>query len=199
MPEAWEAGKPRSEPARAHAPPREMLDERSARLYEHLRQLAARSFARERPGHTLQPTALVHEAWLRLAESDPGTWSDQAQFLAACAHLLRQVLIDHARRRRAEKRGGDLCRVTLDEHSAQDWSDALDVLALDEALTSLAAQHARAARVVELRFFAGLAGEEAARVLGVSPRTVDSDWSFARAWLLRALDAGGGERGGGRP
>src|SRR5262245_34885283 len=110
MPAARESA-PGSEPPHAPAPAREALDERSARLYEELRELAARSFARERRGHTLQPTALVHEAWLRLAEGGCDTWPDRAHFLAACAQVLRQVLIDHARRRRADKRGGDRDRV----------------------------------------------------------------------------------------
>jgi len=154
---------PEPDPGSPRSSSRAALDERSAHLYEELRNLALRSFARESPGHTLQPTALVHEAWLRLAEGGSNTWQDQARFLGACAQVLRQVLIDHARRRTAEKRGGDRCRVTLDELSAEGACDSLDVLALDEALTALAAQHPRAARVVELRFFAGLEGEEAAR------------------------------------
>jgi RNA polymerase sigma-70 factor, ECF subfamily len=183
---------PEPDPGSPRSSSRSALDERSAHLYEELRNLALRSFARERPGSTLQPTALVHEAWLRLAQGGSKAWQNQAHFMGACAQVLRQVLIDHARRRTAEKRGGDRRRVTLDERSAERSCDALDVLALDEALNALAAQHPRAARVVELRFFAGLEGEEAARALGVSPRTVDSDWSFARAWLMRSLDADGG-------
>jgi RNA polymerase sigma-70 factor, ECF subfamily len=178
------AGQP---PARGEA-----LDERTQSLYRTLRDLAAGSLARERAGHTLQPTALVHEAWLRLARDGTEAWGDEAQFLAAGARVLRQVLVDHARRRSAAKRGGDRLRVTLDELPAQSGAEALDVLALDEALERLAEQHPRAARVVELRFFAGLGGEEAARLLGISPRTVDGDWSFARAWLIRALGGSGG-------
>ena len=179
------AGQP---PARGEA-----LDERTESLYRTLRDLAAASLARERAGHTLQPTALVHEAWLRLARGGTQGWGDEGQFLAAGARVLRQILVDHARRRRAAKRGGDRLRVTLDDLPARSSAEELDLLALDEALERLAEEHPRAARVVELRFFAGLGGDEAARLLGISARTVDGDWSFARAWLIRALGAGGGE------
>ncbi len=165
-------------------------DDVTAALYEVLRDLAARSMGRERAGHTLQPTALVHEAWLRLARDDRDTWPDDGLFFAACAKAMRQVLIDHARRRDARKRGGDLVRVELADASAEEPGLELDVLALDEALVGLARAYPRAARVVELRFFAGLTGEEIAPLLEISPRTVDGDWRFARAWLIRALEAG---------
>ncbi|MEM7311219.1 MAG: ECF-type sigma factor [Planctomycetota bacterium] len=165
-------------------------DQRTAALYDVLHELAARSMGRERAGHTLQPTALVHEAWLRLARSPERTWDDRAQFVAACVRSMRQVLIDHARRRQAARRGGELLRVALPDDAAAEPGPGLDALALDEALTRLAAEYPRAARVVELRFFGGLTGAEIAQVLSLSARTVDSDWAFARAWLIRELDTG---------
>ena len=158
-------------------------------LYGELHRLAAVYLRGESPGHTLQPTALVHEAFLRLS-SQHVEWQDRAHFLGIAANTMRRILVDHARRRSADKRGGALGAVTIDDNLASDASDArspLDVLVLDDALERLAALDPRAARVVELRFFGGLDVEEVATVLEISPASVKRDWSFARAWLAREL------------
>jgi RNA polymerase sigma factor (TIGR02999 family) len=152
-----------------------------------LHQLAEQALRGERRGHTLQPTALVHEAWLRLNSGEPAQYNDQTHFQAVAARALREVLVDHARRRAAAKRGGAWTRVTLSQAVSEAPDDGVDVLALEEALVRLAADDARAARVVELRFFGGLSIPEVAGALQVSPRTIDSDWQFARAWLMREL------------
>jgi len=166
---------------------RNELDAQLEELYGCLRELAGRWLARERPGHTLQPTALVHEAWLRLADADPASWPDRAQFAAACARTLRRVLVDHARTRGAQKRGEGQGRVTLVDLVGGEGEQLVDVLDIDACLERLAGDHPRPARVVELRFFAGLSIAEVAQLLEVSPRTVDSDWQFARAHLIRDL------------
>jgi RNA polymerase sigma-70 factor, ECF subfamily len=156
-------------------------------VYDQLHDIASRQMRQERENHTLQPTALVHEAFLRLTGGEPISFDDRAHFLRTASQTMRRVLVDHARARQAAKRGGAL-RVTLDEQlvavaPAQD----LDLLALDDALVRLGAAEPRCAQVVELRFFAGLEVTEAARVLGVSPATVKRDWQFAKAWLEREL------------
>jgi len=158
-------------------------------FYDELRALAAGYLRRERAGHTLQPTALVHEAFLRLVEAENLRDVDRAGFLAMAASAMRRVLVDHARARAAEKRGGDAERITLDSGLGPVPGPDLDVLALDEALARLAALDERQAKVVELRFFGGLAVEEVADVLGVSKRSVEADWTLARVWLRRALAA----------
>jgi len=156
-------------------------------VYKKLRALAG-SYFRGQPGqHTLQPTALVHEAFLKLAAADPESWNDRSHFLAVAATAMRQILTDHARRRRAEKRGGHRERVTLSGIAASDSSD-VDLLALEEILGKLAAVDERAARLVELRFFAGMTEDEAATALGVSTRTVQKDWRRVKAWLAVELD-----------
>jgi RNA polymerase sigma factor (TIGR02999 family) len=156
-------------------------------LYSELRELAARYLRAEGPGHTLQPTALVHEVYLRLI-SQRLEWNDRAHFFGIAAQTMRRVLLDHARRKHAAKRGGGIAlTVTGPGESA---TDALDMVALDDALTRLGGKDARAARVVELHFFGGLEMAETAKVLGVSPATAKRDWSFARAWLRRELSAG---------
>ncbi|MCB9898188.1 MAG: sigma-70 family RNA polymerase sigma factor [Planctomycetes bacterium] len=162
-----------------------------ATLYDCLRELAARALGRESDAHTLQPTALVHEAYLRLVGSVDAV-DGRAHFMAMAARVVREVLVDHARRRRAAKRGGAWARVTLQavDDLGAPGSDALDLLALDEALTRLERDHPRAARVVELRYFSGLSIDETATALSISPATVDVDWRFARAWLGRALEDG---------
>ena len=161
-------------------------DEAFAALYDDLRRLAERHLVQERRGHTLQPTALAHEAWLRLRSQRAGLPSDRAAFCAAASSAIRRVLVDHARARASAKRGGGVLRVDVDA-PAGEGPHAVELIALDEALAGLAAVHPRQARVVELRFFGGLGGDEAALVLGVSPRTVDDDWRVARAWLAARL------------
>lgn len=159
-------------------------------VYGELRALAAAQMRGERQTHTLQPTALVHEAFLRLSAQRGRQWKERRQFFAVSASLMRQVLVDHARGRHAAKRGGEATRIevtSLDELPAA--PEVFDVLALDEALTRLAALQPRLSKVVELRFFGGLEVEETAEALGCSPRTVKRDWALARAWLVRELGA----------
>jgi RNA polymerase sigma-70 factor (ECF subfamily) len=159
-------------------------------VYDELRALAERLFRDQRAGHTLQPTALVHDAYLRLVGAAEQGFESRQHFFRVAALAMRQLLIDHARARRAEKRGGDRARVTLDaEVPAAGAADGLDLVALDEALTELAALDERQARVVELRFLAGLSVEETAGALGVSERTVFLDWKMARHWLEQRLGA----------
>lgn len=156
-------------------------------VYDELRQLAERQFHREGAGHTLQPTALVHEAYLRVAKSDGAGWKDRAHFVALAAKVMRQILVDHHRRRSASKRGGEAARLTLDPHMRILEQSSLDILALEESLAELAELDERKGRVVELRVFGGLEVEEVAHILEVSPRTVEADWAFARAWLRRKI------------
>lgn len=158
-----------------------------ARLYDELRSLAEALMARERSGHTLTPTALVHEAFLRLVDQSRIEWLDRSHFFGFAARVMRQVLVDHARRRRAQKRGGEQERVSLTFAESITPVDAPDVLALDMALDALAREDERSARVAEMRLFAGLTVAEVAAVLGVSERTAQADWSFARRWLAREL------------
>jgi RNA polymerase sigma factor (TIGR02999 family) len=157
-------------------------------VYPDLRRLAAHYLRHERPGQTLQPTALVHELYLRLFSGEPIEWRDRAHFLALAAQQLRRLVIDNARERHAEKRGGDRVQIPLSEANAAVPANE-DLLALDQELDKLEALHARPARVVELRFFAGLREDEIAEALGVSLVTVKRDWKFARAWLLSRLGA----------
>lgn len=142
---------------------------------------------RERRGHTLQPTALVNEAFLRLTGARGIRWQDRAHFLGISARLMRRVLVDHARSRASRKRGGDAERVTLDEGMAVSPQRAIDIVALDRALEALAAVDVRKSRTIELRFFGGLSVEETAEVLRVSSDTVKRDWRLAKLWLLREL------------
>jgi RNA polymerase sigma-70 factor, ECF subfamily len=153
-----------------------------------LRRLARAYMARERRGHTLQVTALVNEAFLRLTDARSVEWQDRAHFLGISARLMRRVLVDHARSRGYRKRGGDAQRVTLDEGLITSPEPAIDVVALDCALEALAAVDLRKARVIELRFFGGSSVEETAEVLHVSPDTVKRDWRLAKLWLLRELE-----------
>jgi RNA polymerase sigma factor (TIGR02999 family) len=154
-------------------------------LYDELRRIARLHLARERSNHTLQPTALVHEAYLRF-QGNSQSIEDRERFLATASLIMRQVLIDHARGRGRQKRGGAQIRVTLDESVAQDVP-SLDLLILDQSLRELEAMDPRHARIAEMRLFAGLTVEEVASVLDVSPRTVKRDWMMARAWLQRRL------------
>ncbi|MEQ1690078.1 MAG: ECF-type sigma factor [Gemmatimonas sp.] len=156
-------------------------------VYAELHQIAERHMARERDDHTLQPTALVHEAYVRLAHGAAFDADSRMHFLRLASQVMRRVLVDHARSRQAAKRGGALL-VTLDESAAGHEAPLLDMLALDDALTRLAAAEPRCAEVVTLRFFAGLEVAEIADALGVSTATVKRDWRFARAWLANALD-----------
>jgi RNA polymerase sigma factor (TIGR02999 family) len=158
-------------------------------LYGELRRQAGRYMRRERRGHTLQPSGLVNEAYLRLAGSPDLDWHDRAHFFAIAARVMRQVLVDHARRRRAAKREG--CHVTLEDADAP--TAPLELLDLEDALKELVALDPRQARVVELRFFGGLDVEETAGVLGLSPRTVKREWQTARAWLQHRLLHGEGQ------
>jgi RNA polymerase sigma factor (TIGR02999 family) len=157
-------------------------------VYPDLRRLAAHYLRHERPGQTLQPTALVHALYLRLFSGEPIEWRDRAHFLALAAQQLRRLVIDNAREHHADKRGGDRVKVPLSEAGAAVPADE-DLLALDLELSKLEALHARSARVVELRFFAGLREDEIAEALGISIVTVKRDWKFARAWLLSRLGA----------
>jgi RNA polymerase sigma factor (TIGR02999 family) len=163
-------------------------------VYDELRRLADHYLRRERPDHTLQPTALVHEAYLRLIDQTRVDWQNRAHFFGVAAQLMRRILVDHARRHQASKRGGFGQKLTLDE--AVDYSQTRDVdlVKLDDALTALAKFDARQSRVVELRFFGGLTIEETAEAIGISPATVKVDWSMAKAWLRREI--GGGDADG---
>ncbi|MEM7203255.1 MAG: sigma-70 family RNA polymerase sigma factor [Planctomycetota bacterium] len=152
-------------------------------FYDELRRLAAAQMRRERGEHTLQPTALVHEAWLRLLGSPPGAITDRAHVFGVAAEAMRRVLVDHARSRAAAKRGAERQRVTFADLQIASEDPGHDLIALDEALDRLAALEPRAARVVELRYFAGMSVEETAAALVVSEPTVKRDWAYARAWL----------------
>lgn len=155
-------------------------------VYEELRRVARRHLRAERPGHTLQTTALIHEAYLRLIDQGAVEARDHSHFVALTSHLMRQILVDHARARLAKKRDGG-CRVTLAEDLAVIQPAAIDVLAVDEALNRLAGLDAQQARVVELRYFGGLSIRETSEALGVSEATVKRDWATARAWLHREI------------
>jgi RNA polymerase sigma factor (TIGR02999 family) len=159
-------------------------------VYDELHTIAGRHLRRERPGHTLQPTALVHEAYLRLVGGNGLSAVDRVHFLRAASRAMRQALVDHARARGAVKRGGGLA-VTLDEAIAGHEAPIIDMLALDDALTRLGAAEPRWAQVVELKFFSGLDVPDIAHALGVSAATVKRDWQFARAWLARELGTDG--------
>jgi RNA polymerase sigma factor (TIGR02999 family) len=159
-------------------------------VYDQLRALAESYLRQERPDHTLQATALVHEAYVRLVRQEEVEWQSRAHFFAVAAQAIRRILVDHARGRQRAKRGGDRQRVRLEEDIALAKGRDLDLLALDEAMEKLATLHERQARIVELRFFGGLSLKDVAKFLGISPRTVDGDWSMARAWLKRELGRG---------
>jgi RNA polymerase sigma-70 factor, ECF subfamily len=156
-------------------------------IYDELRRLAAHFMARERQDHTLQTTALVHEAYVHLVEQRNATWNNRAHFYGAAAGIMRRILVDHARARLTAKRGGSAHHVPLEDAAAVAGDDPEELLRLDAALTRLGERSPRQVRVVELRFFVGLDVEEAAEALAVSPKTVKRDWSVARAWLLREL------------
>ena len=185
---AWSAGDPRAPDALARL------------VYAELRRQARRVLRHEGEGHTLQPTALVHEAWLRLDGQHDASWESRTQFFAIAAQMMRRVLVDHARTRHARKRGGSPVQVSLsdvdreraapnDPAGGEPAVETIDLLALDDALRRLAALDPRKARLVELRYFAGLSIPEAAAALGVSGATVGREWAIARMWLRRELDA----------
>jgi len=165
-------------------------------VYNELHGLAHHYLRGERPDHTLQTTALINEAYLRLVEQGPFRSQNRAQFVALAATLMRQILVDYARGHRSAKRGND-CTVTLHDEPAVVKNEGMDVLALDDALKQLAERDAQQSRIVELRFFAGLTVEETAALLDISPATVKRDWSMARAWLSRRIKRGeGGNQAG---
>lgn len=165
----------------------EALDEVLPLVYEELKRLARGRLSAEPAGHTLDTTALVHEAYLRLVDQKQAQWRDRSYFLAIASTAMRRVLVDHARRHGAAKRGGGLRRVSFDETNLAAEERAEMLIALDEALDRLAVHDARRCRVVECRFFAGLTAEETAAALGVAPRTVKRDWAKAKSWLYREL------------
>ena len=156
-------------------------------VYEELRRLAHHYLRQERADHTLQSTALVHEAYLRLAGQNPPQWQNRAHFFGIAAHVMRQILVEYARGRSAAKRGGHALTLSLDEGVAIPQEMDVDVVALDKALSELSDLDAQQGRIVELRFFAGLTIEDTSEVLGISPATVKRDWVSARAWLFRAM------------
>jgi RNA polymerase sigma factor (TIGR02999 family) len=166
-------------------------------VVDDLRRIARNRLAREAPGHTLQPTALVNEAYLRLASRRSVTWRDRAQFFGCLAGMMREILVDHARRQSSEKRGGGVPKLSLDEALDAGVEPEVDLLEVDAALGRLAGFDPRQARIVELRFFAGLTAREVAEVLEVSRKTVQREWKVARLWLARELSGDGGRADGG--
>jgi len=163
------------------------FDELMSLVYEELRRMAKRHMDRQSPGHTLQTTALIHEAYLRLVDQKDVQWQNRAHFFAVAAQAMRHILVDYARARHAAKRGGEAFLVSLDEAAVASNERAAELVALDDALESLALVDRRKCQVVELRYFGGLSVEETAEVLKVSPETVARDWRLARTWLLREL------------
>src|SRR5437763_1336965 len=160
-------------------------------VYGDLHRQAVRAFSRESAGHTLQPTALVNEVYLRLVKQDEMKWQNRAQFFGIAAQMMRRILVSHARARQAAKRGGGETMITLEEGVAAAPQRDVNLLALDEALQRLESIDAEKSRMVELRFFSGLSVEETAQVMGVSPRTIDRQWQTAKAWLHREIGVGG--------
>jgi RNA polymerase sigma factor (TIGR02999 family) len=156
-------------------------------VYQEMRLIASRYLRSEHSGHTLQPTALVHELYVQLLSSEPVTFSDRSHFLALCARQLRNILVDHARRKGSRRRGGDVIRLSLQDWDAGSTPREESLLDLDRALSSLELEDERSCRIVELRFFGGLKEEEIATALNISPATVKRDWTFARAWLMARL------------
>ncbi len=172
---AWSSGDPSA------------FDQLMPLVYDELRQMAQRYMRRQQPGHTLQTTALIHEAYLKLVEQQETPWQNRAHFFGVAAKAMRHILVDYARTKHAAKRGGEMLLVSLDEAATVSDERAAEVVALDEALEALAALDRRKCQVVEMRYFGGLTVEETATVLQVSPETVARDWRLARAWLLHEL------------
>ena len=179
---AWSAGEPGAQDGLFHL------------VYEELRRIARQHLRREREGHTLQPTALVNEAYLRLVDQTRVEWKNRAQFYGIAATMMRRILVNHARARAAQKRGGRTPLLPLAGGEPVQVVPADDLLALDQALDRLAARDPRKARVVELLYFGGLENRQAAEVLGVSEKTVRNDWKLARSWLYRELSAPGDQQ-----
>jgi RNA polymerase sigma factor (TIGR02999 family) len=178
----------------------EALNELFPVIYEELRSLAASQMGRERPDHTLQATALVHEVYVRLVGQRSGGWKSRGQFFGVAAKAMRRILVDHARQRRAAKRGGTRSRLPLDDIVLDFQQRAADLQVLDDTLTALAEVDPRKAQVVELRFFGGLTAEQVAQVLDISLRTVNRDWELAKAWLYgRVVDGLSSEAAAGPP
>jgi RNA polymerase sigma-70 factor, ECF subfamily len=165
----------------------EALNKLMPLVYDELHRLASRHLRRERRGHTLQTSALVHEAYLKLVDQKNANWQNRVQFFAAAAQVMRHILVDYARNRRALKRGGDSCRLSLDEAIISSEEKDPDLLTLHDALNDLAAIDPQQSRVVELRVFGGLTVEETAEALGISTRTVKREWSMAKAWLHKQM------------
>jgi RNA polymerase sigma factor (TIGR02999 family) len=157
-------------------------------VYDELRRIAQHYLQNERDSHTLQGTALVHEAYVRMVGQNPPQWQNRAHFFAVASQLMRQILVDHARSHRAAKRGGRACRLTLTDAELISKQQDVDIVALDDALKVLAEMDPQQSRIVEMRFFAGLSIEDTSEVLGISPSTVKRDWATARVWLFRELD-----------
>jgi RNA polymerase sigma factor (TIGR02999 family) len=169
---------------------RAALDKLVPLVYDELRRLAGHFMRREREGHTLQTTALVNEAYLRLIDQRSVRWQNRAHFFAIAAQLMRRILVDHARSRRYAKRGGEARQVSFDEAAIVSRERGAELVAVDDALTDLAARDARKSQIVELRFFGGLNIEETAEVMGISPTTVQREWRSAKAWLYDAISEG---------
>ena len=163
------------------------LDKLIPLVYDELRRLARYYMRRERAGHTLQTTALVNEAYMRLVDQRAVRWQNRAHFFAIAAQFMRRILVDRARKRHNSKRGGDVRKVSLDQAAVVSQERAADLIALDDALTNLEAIDQRKSKVVELRFFGGLNIEETAEVMAISPATVQREWSMAKAWLYREI------------
>jgi RNA polymerase sigma factor (TIGR02999 family) len=166
---------------------RQALDELLPLVYQELRRVAACYLQRERPGHTLQATALVHEAYIRLIDQTRVRWQNRAHFLGVAAQMIRRILVDHARAKMSAKRGGQALTLALDESVEAGSTRVADLVSLDDALNDLARVDPQQARIVELRYFTGLSIEETAEALSTSPATVKRDWALARAWLFREL------------
>jgi RNA polymerase sigma factor (TIGR02999 family) len=175
---------------------REALEKLTPLVHAELRRIARRQMSKERPGHTLQATALVNEAYLKLAGRQGFEWHDRAHFYAVCAQVMRHILIDHARSHKRDKRGGDAVQVSLNDATVLTDERATEFLALHDALESLENIDPQKGRIVELRYFAGLTIEEAAEVLKISPTTVRREWQRAKAWLYRTISEDAGEKTG---
>jgi len=170
---------------------RSALDRLVPLVYLELRKIARRHMRQERSGHSLQPTALINEAYLRLADAQHVDWNDRVHFFAVAARVMRRILVDHARARQSQKRGGDAAQVPLDEGAVLTATTSPDVIALDDALEALSTFDERKSRVIELRFFGGLSVDETAVVLQVSPDTVHRDWRLAKTWLRQQIRTSG--------